>query len=115
MDLGSVGTAASTIVALSGISAWAVQRDSLKVVREQNGDLRADVADKDRRHEEDQRRINKMLADIEALRGLVTNEVLVQAISDLLDHHHRRSEEQWGEEQEILREIRDRGRRTDGT
>ncbi|HKY57651.1 MAG TPA: hypothetical protein VJL80_06410 [Aeromicrobium sp.] len=107
MDLGTIAATASTVVALSGVAAWAVQRDSLKVVREQNSDLRADISDKDRRHDEDERTIAQLRSDLEALARVVTNEVLIQAINDVLTHHHERSEVHFGEIKEILDKVQE--------
>lgn len=100
MDLGAILQAASVVVALSGVAGFAVVRESLKQVRDQNRDLRDEVGDLDRRHEQDQATIARQASELVVLHGVVTNEVGIKAIEDMQEHNH-------AEEMAVLREIRD--------
>jgi len=91
MALGTLLQIASAIVALTGVAAWSVTKESLNQVRAQNGDLRAEVGDKDRRHTEDQATIARQASDIDVLRRVVTGEVQLLAIKEMLSLHHDES------------------------
>lgn len=110
MDLGGYLQIASAIVALAGIGGFAVVRESLTQVREQNKDLRDEVADHRRRQDDNEATIADLGTKLDALRGVVTGEVHWVAISDLLETHHKLTEEHWRETKGLLGDIRDERR-----
>lgn len=117
MDLGLYTQVASAVIALAGMAGLALFRGSLVTVRDQNKDLRDEVADLHRRYDDNETRraaeaaassviIRDQAADIASLQRVVTGEVQLAALLDLLDHHHKRAEEQWTRDEAVLIDIR---------
>lgn len=107
MALGELLSTASVIVALATFAGLALQRGIVTSVREQNADYERRIMFLEAAGERDQATITQQAADLAALQRIVTGEVQWQAISDLLDHHHKAAQEQWRRHEDLLTEIRD--------
>lgn len=108
MDLGAYLQIASAVAVLGGFAGLVVMRESLTQVRDQNRDLRDEVADYQRRHDELEKNNNQLGADIAALQRVVTGEVHWLAIEDLLTHHHKVTQNDVSDIKGLLTQIRDR-------
>lgn len=64
-------------------------------LRASNGDLRDRVTDLEAEQKIDKSLINSQKADLDALRKIVTGEVQLAAITDLLEHHHQAAVTAW--------------------
>lgn len=64
-------------------------------LRASNGDLRDRVTDLEREQAVDKTLIASQQSDLDALRRVVTGEVQLAAITDLLEHHHRAATTAW--------------------
>jgi hypothetical protein len=107
VDFSGVLQAASVIVALATFAGLALQRGVVTSVREQNADYERRIVFLEAAGARDQATIAQQSADLAALQRIVTGEVQWQAISDLLDHHHKAAQEQWVRHTELLVQIRD--------
>lgn len=94
---------ASVIVALATFAGLALQRGIVVNLREQLTDARAEIEGLKTKRAEDKTKIH----DLEAVVKIATGEVHWQAISDVLEHHHKTAEDHWKTERALLDEIRD--------
>lgn len=107
MALGELLSTASVIVALATFAGLALQRGVVTSLREQNNDYERRIVFLEAAGARDQLTIAGQVSDLSALQRIVTGEVQWQAISDLLDHHHKAAQEQWRRHEELLEQIRD--------
>ena len=94
---------ASVIVALATFAGLALQRGIVVGLRERVADLTSENVDLKTGRAEDKTRIH----DLEAVVKIATGEVHWQAISDVLEHHHKTAEDHWKTERAALDEIRE--------
>lgn len=107
MALGQLLSVASILIAVATFVGLGLQRGIVISLREQTGDYEKRIAFLEAERTRDQATINQQRGDLAAMQRVVTGEVQWQAISDLLDHHHKRAEEQWRRHEALLVEIRD--------
>lgn len=100
-------SAASVLVALATFVGLALQRGVLTSVREQNGDYEKRIKFLEDQRDRDKQTIKDQTNDIASLQRIVTGEVQWQAISDLLEHHHKDAVQHWTRAEELLVGIRD--------
>jgi len=94
---------ASVVIALATFAGLALQRTFVVNLRERNKDLAEERDDLKVKQAESKIRI----ADLEAVVKIATGEVHWQAISDILEHHHKTAEDHWKLERAALDEIRE--------
>lgn len=86
--------AVSTVVAMV---LFGLAMGLLTTLRNSNKDLRDRVGDLEKDRDEDEKHIAQLEADNTVLKRIATGEVQWQALSDLLDQHHKESMTAWNE------------------
>lgn len=85
IDVNSLLTTALSIISIATLAGLGLLRGTVTNLRENLKDARGDVADKDRRHLEDEAIIARQKADLDALARVVTGEAHWVAIQDKMD------------------------------
>lgn len=102
MPIEDLLSTASVIVALATFAGLALQRGVVTSLREQVGDQKTRIDSLTAERADDKATILRQTADIAALQRVVTGEVHLEAISDLLEHHHKLAESHWRTMEEML-------------
>lgn len=100
-------TAAAVIIALATAAGLGLQRGVVTNLREQLNDARSEITDLKTNRTETAADNARLKSDLSALQRVVTGEVHWLALNDLLDHHHKLTEEHWRVVEPVLTEIRD--------
>ena len=98
-------TTALAIVALATLAGLGLMRGTVTNLRENLGDARAEIADKDRRLTALEKSDKQHQSELEALRRVVTGEVHWVALGETLDHHHSEAKGHWERDEATLNEI----------
>lgn len=105
MDIWQVLQAASVLIALGSVAGLALQRGIVVGLREQVGDQRTRIEFLESGRTEDKAELSRQASELTVLRPLVTGEVHWSAISDLLEHHHKATTDNWQEAHRLLENI----------
>lgn len=85
VDIGSLLTTALSIISIATLAGLGLLRGTVTNLRESLKDAREDIADKDRRHFDDENTIHRQKSDLEALARVVTGEAHWVALGDKMD------------------------------
>lgn len=112
MDFLGILSAAGIIVGLFAAAGVGLQRGLMTNLRESRDEYEKENTKLKTDRAEDRATIERLTRDLDALRRVVTGEVHLTAILDLLGHHHQShtehrqmTEEQWREARPMLDQI----------
>ena len=88
MEVGQLLNTALSIVAIATLAGLGLLRGTVTNLRENLKDLREDNADKDRRHDEDEKTISRLTGDLDALARIVTGEARLSELGEMLKEHN---------------------------
>lgn len=104
-DFSGMLSTALGILSIATLAGLGLMRGTVTNLRESLADARAEIADLDRRHEADEKKVTDLTNDVAALQRTVTGEVHWIALGETLDHHHDEAKKHWEADEKMLADI----------